>query len=87
MIPHAEISDKELYKKIKKKEVYFGGNKKLKIYGTLKCSSGKRMKKENRVFFISENEALEMGYRPCGHCLKKQYSGWKKMTSKNNFKY
>ena len=37
----------------------------------------KRMKRENRVFFISEQDALEKAYRPCGHCMKEQYSKWK----------
>lgn len=77
MIDHSEINNRELLKKIKQKEIYFGGNKKLKIYGTLNCASGKRMKKENRVFFISEKEALENGYRPCGNCLRKKYKIWK----------
>lgn len=77
MIYHTEISDRELYRKIRQKEICFGGNKKLKIYGTLNCSSGKRMKKENRVFFGTENEATKSGYRPCGHCMKKKYENWK----------
>ncbi|WP_255400714.1 Ada metal-binding domain-containing protein [Siphonobacter sp. SORGH_AS_0500] len=50
---------------------------KLKIYGDLGCSSGKRMRKENRVFFHSEAEALQHYYRPCGHCLKEKYKAWK----------
>src|SRR5258708_8895898 len=53
-------------------KIRFGGNKILKIYGTLSCSSGKRMKAENRVFFESEAEARLAGYRPCGHCMKDQ---------------
>ncbi|WP_454059208.1 Ada metal-binding domain-containing protein [Elizabethkingia ursingii] len=77
MIKHTEISDRELISKIKKREVRFGGNARLKIYGTLSCKSGKRMKRENRVFFSSENEAIENAYRPCGHCMKEQYSKWK----------
>jgi len=77
MINHSEINDRELLKKIKQKEIGFGGNKKLKIYGTLNCASGKRMKKENRVFFISQKEAIENGYRPCGNCLYKKYKMWK----------
>ena len=55
----------------------FGGNKKLKIYGTLHCASGKRLKRENRVFFSSEKEALENSFRPCAHCMRKQYQNWK----------
>ena len=80
MIKHTEISDRELKNKIKNREVRFGGNATLKIYGTLSCKSGKRMKKENRVFFSSENEAIESAYRPCGHCMKEQYSKWKNGT-------
>ncbi len=37
----------------------------------------KRMKSENRVFFLSENEARENGFRPCGHCMKLEYQKWK----------
>jgi hypothetical protein len=54
-------------------EISLGGNAKLKIYGTLKCSSGKRMKVENRVFFRDENEAIASGFRPCGHCMREKY--------------
>ena len=77
MIQHTEISDRELRSKIKQNEICFGGNRKLKIFGTLSCSSGKRMKRENRVFFQSEQEALQNNYRPCGHCMKAEYKKWK----------
>lgn len=49
----------------------------MKIFGTLSCSSGKRMKMENRIFFESEEEAINAGYRPCGHCLREKYVQWK----------
>lgn len=59
-----------------------GGNKKLKIYGKLDCSSalkwinkGKYIK--NRVFFENEEKAIEAGYRPCAKCMKKEYKIWK----------
>ena len=59
-----------------------GGNKKLKIYGKLDCSSalrwidkGKYIK--TRVFFENEEKAREAGYRPCGICMKKEYKIWK----------
>ena len=74
---HSEISYRDLHRKIKQQEVHFGGNKKLKIYGLLSCKSGKRMKQENRVFFSTEKEAIENGFRPCGHCMKSQYNKWK----------
>ncbi len=77
MIQHYEITDSDLRNKIRQNKICFGGNQKLKIYGTLQCKSGKRMKKENRVFFISENEAIESGFRPCGHCMKENYQKWK----------
>jgi methylphosphotriester-DNA--protein-cysteine methyltransferase len=76
MIRHTEIGDKELRRSIKNKTILLGGNLKLKIYGSLSCRSGKRMKKENRVFFISEEQAKENGFRPCGHCMKTKYQEW-----------
>ena len=80
MIHHVEVLDIDLRSKIKQKQIFFGGNKKLKIYGKLNCKSGKRLKKENRVFFLSETEALENGYRPCGHCMRLDYKKWKNKT-------
>lgn len=77
MIKHIELSDTELRSKIRQQEIRFGGNRKLKIYGTLRCKSGKRMKLENRVFFSSEQEAKQQNYRPCGHCMKTEYKKWK----------
>lgn len=77
MVKHSKITDLDLLNKIKKGEICFGGNQKLKIYGTLKCSSGKRMKRENRVFFSSEQNASQNGFRPCGHCMKSEYQKWK----------
>jgi methylphosphotriester-DNA--protein-cysteine methyltransferase len=35
------------------------------------------MKRENRVFFVSEKEAIKHSFRPCGHCMKTQYKKWK----------
>jgi methylphosphotriester-DNA--protein-cysteine methyltransferase len=63
-------------------EIMIAANSKLKIYGTLNCSSGKRMKVENRVLFRSEAEAIESAYRPCGHCMREQYKAWKFSTIK-----
>ncbi|MDB5144839.1 MAG: metal-binding protein, partial [Mucilaginibacter sp.] len=70
MIVHSELGDtafrrmRRLQMLINNGEVQLAGNSKLKIYGTLNCSSGKRMKTSNRVFFASEAEAKSMGYRP-----------------------
>ncbi|SMC87690.1 Ada metal-binding domain-containing protein [Pedobacter africanus] len=57
--------------------IKLAGYKKAGIYGLLSCSSGKRMKIENRVFFKDTKEAIGSGYRPCGHCLPKEYKLWK----------
>lgn len=77
MISHVEINPQALLQKIRKQEIVLGGNHKLKIYGTLNCASGKRMSKQNRVFFVSKNEAISEGFRPCGHCLRPDYQKWK----------
>ena len=82
MIKHLDINDSDLRSKIKQKEICFGGNGKLKIYGTLQCKSGKQMKRENRIFFVSESQAIKNGFRPCGHCLKKAYKKWIYLTTK-----
>lgn len=58
--------------------IQFAGNKNLRIYGTLRCASGKRMKKENRVFFASAEDAVSLGFRPCAKCLRKEYLLWKR---------
>ena len=82
MIRHTSLGDiafkrsRKIKTLIGEREISFAGNIKLKIYGLLTCTSGKRMKLENRVFFHSEKEAVRLGYRPCGHCMKKQYDVW-----------
>jgi methylphosphotriester-DNA--protein-cysteine methyltransferase len=84
MIKHSELGDtafkrsRRLKNLIDEGKIQFAGNRRLKIYGTLNCSSGKRMKIENRVFFKSAEEASNEGYRPCGHCMREQYLSWKK---------
>jgi len=68
---------RELYTLIANGEIKLGGYKKNRIYGTLSCKSGKRMKTENRVFFKDEAAAMAAGYRPCGNCMPQQYKQWK----------
>jgi methylphosphotriester-DNA--protein-cysteine methyltransferase len=77
MIKHVAISAVQLRTELRQKRILIAGNAKLRIYGTLKCASGKRMKKENRVFFSSILEAEQQHYRPCGNCLPKAYKKWK----------
>ncbi len=46
----------------------FAGVRTQKIFGQLDCWSGKRAKPENRIFFLTWKDAVDAGYRPCGHC-------------------
>ena len=83
MILHSDLGEsafkrsRRLKLLIDKGEVQLAGNRKLKIYGTLTCTSGKRMKTVNRVFFKSAEEAKVFDYRPCGHCMRAAYLEWK----------
>ncbi len=77
MIRHIDITNDELRKKIRRREILMGGNSRLKIYGSLLCNSGKRMNKNNRVFFASVEEAVQLGFRPCGRCMRDAYQTWK----------
>ncbi|MDP3963224.1 MAG: Ada metal-binding domain-containing protein [bacterium] len=38
------------------------------IFGRLDCTSGKRAKKENRIFVHTYHDAIEYGARPCKIC-------------------
>ena len=44
------------------------GHRPRKIFGRLDCKSGMRMYKENRVFFLTLEDAVKEGYRPCQKC-------------------
>jgi len=71
MWDHEALSTIELKRLIKAGKILFAGNKNLKVYGTLQCGSGRRMKISNRVFFQNEKEAITLGYRPCGNCMRR----------------
>ncbi len=66
----------------------FGGHKKHRLYGTLDCPSAllalskRDTYKKSRVFFASEEDAIEVGYRPCARCLKDKYKIWKNQKEK-----
>jgi hypothetical protein len=83
MILHSSLGEtpfkrfRQLRKMLDRQEIQLAGNIKLKIYGKLTCSSGKRMKLQNRVFFKNAEEAIVNGYRPCGHCMQNEYKTWK----------
>ena len=81
MIRHKRIDDSEVLKVIKSALIRYGGNRKQKIYGTLICKSGKRMKRQNRVFFENRKDAINNGYRPCGNCMKETYREWTSLSA------
>jgi hypothetical protein len=75
---HSDFAQKRnLVTLIKSGKITLGGYIKTKIYGTLNCKSGKRMKVANRIFFADEQEAINAGYRPCAHCMPEAYKRWK----------
>lgn len=77
MIHHDQIESEDLRDLIKKGKITLAGNLRLKIYDSLGCRSGKRMKKENRLFFKSGAEAVGAGFRPCGNCMNSCYLEWR----------
>lgn len=87
MIEHIKLGtgpaerSRRLFTLIRHNQVSFGGHKKLKIYGLLSCPSGKQMKDMNRVFFKTETDAVNAGFRPCAHCMPFAYKKWKNRVS------
>lgn len=53
-------------------EICCGENIKLGSNGKMNCISGKRMKKENRVFFLSEQPNYKV-IDFCGHSMNMEY--------------
>lgn len=82
MIRHADIADADLHAHLKSGALTFAGHRTGKIFGRLDCASGKRIKREERVFFADATEALALGYRPCGHCMRDAYAQWKRPASR-----
>lgn len=76
-VAHTDLTKAQVRLAIKSGLITHGGWRKGKIYGTLTCWSGKKMRPEERVFFASEEQALSLGYRPCGHCMPDKYRLWK----------
>ncbi|MDH4091890.1 MAG: metal-binding protein [Cyclobacteriaceae bacterium] len=77
MIEHQDYRPQKIRSLIRSGAIFWAGNKRNKIYGTLSCKLGKRIKKENRVFFKTEAEAILLRFRPCAHCSWTHYGIWK----------
>ena len=67
---HAELTDAELFALLHRRAIRLAGNRRTRIYGRLDCASGRRLRRVNRVFFASAEEARMAGYRPCRHCMR-----------------
>jgi methylphosphotriester-DNA--protein-cysteine methyltransferase len=67
---HDALTDAELFGLLRSRAILLAGNCRARIYGRLECASGKRLLRQNRVFFRSEQEALVQDYRPCRHCMR-----------------
>lgn len=88
MIKHTTILDAKggnayVRSLIRSGNITMAGNAKLKIVGLLSCKSGKRMKPVNRVFFKDIKEAVDAGFRPCGHCMINAYKEWVVLKAKS----
>lgn len=70
-------ASRRLFRLIHEGAVTLGGNLPGKIYGRLDCRAGRRMKRENRVFFADEGAAIAAGFRPCARCMPEAYRIWK----------
>lgn len=62
MLFHNQLTDRQVRQFIRQGQIVFGGHRKLKIYGTLRCGSGRRMKRDNRVFFQSQHKHWTQGF-------------------------
>ncbi|MFT3675658.1 MAG: Ada metal-binding domain-containing protein [Chitinophagaceae bacterium] len=80
MQEHLYTTDQAVWRLIHAQQIKWACHKRLRIYGTLRCRSGKRMKRENRVFFMTEKAAQLAGFRPCAHCCHTAYLKWKHDT-------
>lgn len=77
MIAHTDLTKAQLFSSLRAGRIRLAGNRRLRIYGRLDCTSGRRMLTDNRVFFASEVAAQALGFRPCGHCLRDEYRIWR----------
>lgn len=58
----------DLLKASAQEDCEFVGSKNTKVFHTLECGLGKKIKPENKKEFETRDEAMEEGYRPCKVC-------------------
>ena len=49
-------------------EIQYIGNRNSHVFHYLDCASVQDMKEKNKVVFYSRDEAIDLGYKPCGRC-------------------
>jgi hypothetical protein len=81
MIRHLALTDQQLRLLLKARHITLAGHGPSRIYGLLRCPSGRKMGRKNRVFFANETEAITEGFRPCGRCLPLAYKIWRNQAS------
>lgn len=67
----------------------WGGCLSTGVYGRLDCPAAEQALddggyEENRVFFLTEEHAIETGFRPCGRCCPERYKRWKQHKQKQD---
>lgn len=82
MYLHIDLNPSKLFQALKRQSILYAGHGRLKIFGRLHCKSGKRMNKQNRIFFTTQAEAIQLGFRPCSHCMQGSYRQWKARQKK-----
>lgn len=64
-----------------KKPGEYAGHRRYKIFGLPDgtCCGGRMMKRENRVWFHTLEDAVNEGYRPCNLCKPMDEQDWKRV--------
>jgi methylphosphotriester-DNA--protein-cysteine methyltransferase len=65
-----------------------GGHRRTRIYGRLDCPGARRAIERggyvrNRVFFLTESDAVAAGFRPCAVCMPDAYRVWKEQEARH----
>ena len=52
VLNHPQLTDAQLFTHLRSGRITIAGNGKTRIYGTLRCAHGRRLRRANRVFFV-----------------------------------
>lgn len=76
MVRGSEMSEGAIKRMVAAGTLRYAGNESMQVYGEIDCPSGKRSRK--RVYFASREQAEQLGFRPCGACMRAEYQEWKR---------